>query len=85
MLDRSTNMFYTCTTGIGHSGGSAKENIDDGIIRPASDPNAVQRRMIDRKYGMFIHFGINTFHDMEWTDDTKPAKSYAPTAIDTDN
>lgn len=31
---------------------------------------------------MFIHFGINTFHDEEWTDGSKPASSYAPSAID---
>ena len=31
---------------------------------------------------MFIHFGINTFHDEEWTDGSKSASSYAPSAID---
>ena len=31
---------------------------------------------------MFIHFGINTFHDMEWTDGSKPASSYNPTSVD---
>ena len=59
-------------------------NVDDGIIRPSKEPNAVQQRMIARKYGMFISFGINTFHDMEWTDGSKPASSYNPKAIDTD-
>ena len=54
-------------------------------IRPSQSPTALHRKMIARKYGMFIHFGINTFHDMEWTDGTKPASSYAPTAVDTDN
>lgn len=39
-------------------------------------------KQIERRYGMFIHFGINTFHDQEWTDGSKPASSYAPTAID---
>ena len=31
---------------------------------------------------MFIHFGINTFHDEEWTDGSKPASSYNPPTID---
>lgn len=31
---------------------------------------------------MFIHFWINTFHDQKWTDDSKPASSYQPTAMD---
>jgi len=33
---------------------------------------------------MFIHFGINTFHDMEWTDGSKPVSSYNPTTVDAD-
>lgn len=49
---------------------------------PSEKPNSAQQKQIDRKYGMFIHFGINTFHDEEWTDGSKPATSYAPTTID---
>lgn len=49
---------------------------------PSTTPSAAQRQQIARKYGMFIHFGINTFHDEEWTDGSKPASSYAPSAID---
>ena len=45
-------------------------------------PSEAQKKQIDRKYGMFIHFGINTFHDQEWTDGSKPASSYNPTKID---
>ncbi len=40
---------------------------------PSSIPSRYQLAQIDRKYGMFIHFGINTFYDEEWTDGTKPA------------
>ncbi|RPD38495.1 calcium:sodium exchange protein [Chitinophaga barathri] len=49
---------------------------------PSSVPNEAQKKQIERKYGMFIHFGINTFHDQEWTDGTLPPSSYKPTAID---
>lgn len=49
---------------------------------PSTSPSKAQLRQIERKYGMFIHFGINTFHDEEWTDGSKPASSYAPTRID---
>lgn len=49
---------------------------------PSTTPSAAQQQLIARKYGMFIHFGINTFHDEEWTDGSKPASSYAPSAID---
>jgi alpha-L-fucosidase len=51
---------------------------------PSRQPNDAQLKQIERKYGMFMHFGINTFHDMEWTDGTKPAASYNPKTIDAD-
>lgn len=51
---------------------------------PSQHPNKYQQQQIDRKYGMFIHFGINTFHDQEWTDGSKPPSSYTPTDIDAD-
>lgn len=49
---------------------------------PSKVPNEAQKKMIARKYGMFIHFGINTFQDLEWTDGSIPALSYNPTMID---
>lgn len=52
------------------------------LPEPSLQPSKVQLEQINRKYGMFIHFGINTFYDEEWTDGSKPASSYAPTAID---
>jgi alpha-L-fucosidase len=51
---------------------------------PSTRPNAYQKTQIERKYGMFIHFGINTFYDEEWTDGTKPPSSYKPTQVDAD-
>lgn len=48
----------------------------------ASQPNKHQLEQINRKYGMFIHFGMNTFHDEEWSDGSLPAISYNPTNID---
>jgi alpha-L-fucosidase len=51
---------------------------------PATGPNAYQKAQIERKYGMFIHFGINTFYDEEWTDGSKPPSSYKPTTVDAD-
>jgi alpha-L-fucosidase len=49
---------------------------------PSTSPSASQQKQIDRKYGMFMHFGMNTFYDEEWTDGSKPASSYCPTQID---
>ena len=51
---------------------------------PSTSPSVYQLDQIERKYGMFIHFGINTFYDEEWTDGSKPASSYKPTTVDAD-
>ena len=53
-------------------------------IAPASAPNETQKRLQERGYGMFIHFGVNTFADMEWSDGTIPVEQYNPTSLDCD-
>lgn len=54
-------------------------------LLPGTAPNKNQQAQIDRKYGMFIHFGINTFNDTEWSDGKLPIESYNPTDIDVDS
>ena len=49
---------------------------------PAIKPNATQQAMQKRAYGMFIHFGINTFCQQEWSDGSIPALTYNPTNLD---
>jgi alpha-L-fucosidase len=44
--------------------------------------NAIQFDQIERGYGMFIHFGLNTFNEIEWSDGKLPASSYNPTKLD---
>ncbi|HEY4155371.1 MAG TPA: alpha-L-fucosidase [Puia sp.] len=51
---------------------------------PSVKPGVYQVEQIRRKYGMFIHFGINTFWDQEWTDGSKPPASYHPPVVDAD-
>lgn len=51
---------------------------------PSTKPNAAQQAMIKRGYGMFIHFGINTFADTEWSDGTLPVEIYKPLQLDPD-
>jgi alpha-L-fucosidase len=46
--------------------------------------NPLQRTQIDRGYGMFIHFGINTFNEIEWSKGNLPASSYNPSNLDCD-
>ena len=47
-------------------------------------PNALQQQVIDRGYGLFIHFGINTFNQTEWSDGKLPLSSYNPTDLNCD-
>lgn len=39
---------------------------------------------LERGYGMFIHFGINTFNETEWSDGSLKVSSYNPTKLDCD-
>lgn len=55
-----------------------------GYIQPSDRPNAAQQKMLARGYGMFIHFGINTFSGEEWTDGTLEPSLYNPKTLDTD-
>lgn len=51
---------------------------------PSTEPNEYQLEQINRKFGMFIHFGINTFNNVEWSNGKLPIESYCPTDIDAD-
>lgn len=53
-------------------------------LTPSDKPNRCQQAQIDRKYGMFIHFGINTFFNTEWSDGKLPISGYNPSCIDAD-
>lgn len=49
---------------------------------PAAVPNEYQKQQIARKFGMFLHFGVNTFGNVEWSDGSIPALCYQPAGID---
>lgn len=53
-------------------------------IVPCNHPNQTQQKMVERGYGMFIHFGINTFGETEWSDGSIPVGKYNPTKLDCD-
>ncbi len=48
------------------------------LLQPSLTPNDCQKDLIARQYGMFIHFGINTYNDVEWSDGKLPASSFNP-------
>ncbi|MBI4559753.1 MAG: alpha-L-fucosidase, partial [Candidatus Hydrogenedentes bacterium] len=45
-------------------------------------PSPEQLAWQELEYGMFCHFGLNTFHDLEWSDGTKDGATFNPTAFD---
>lgn len=45
---------------------------------------SLQKQQIERGYGMFIHFGVNTFNEIEWSNGKLPASSFNPTNLDCD-
>lgn len=59
-------------------------NISAQKLTPSTSPNETQRRMLERGYGMFIHFGINTFAETEWSYGDIPLEKYHPTHLDCD-
>jgi alpha-L-fucosidase len=42
----------------------------------------LQRAMVDRRFGMFIHFNMATFHDMEWVDPGQDPMTFNPVNLD---
>jgi len=76
-----TNILFFLAMAISSSS-VAQSSIREPL--PSTKPGKYQLEQIERKYGMFIHFGINTFYDEEWTDGSKPAASYKPLAVDAD-
>ncbi|MGQ9698868.1 MAG: alpha-L-fucosidase [Armatimonadota bacterium] len=49
---------------------------------PSKVPTKQQLAWQDLEYGMFCHFSINTFHNMEWSDGTLDPKTFNPSDFD---
>jgi len=48
-----------------------------------SEPSAVQRSWMELQFGMFIHFGINTYFDKEWSDGSLDPYRVNPSRLNT--
>lgn len=53
-------------------------------LLPSTTPNSIQQQLQERGYGMFVHFGMNTFINQEWSEGVEPASTYNPTELDCD-
>lgn len=49
-----------------------------------AQPGEIQKQFLDLKFGMFIHFGINTFYDTEISHGDLPLFNFDPPEVDTD-
>lgn len=47
-------------------------------------PTPAQKAWMDLGFGLFVHHGINTYYDKEWSDGTLDAAKYNPDKLDTD-
>ena len=48
------------------------------------EPTEAQRAWMKLGFGMFVHFGINTYYDVEWSDGTLNPSKVNPDKLDTD-
>lgn len=42
----------------------------------------LQKAFVEKRFGMFIHFNMGTYHDMEWVTPGQDPKSFNPTSLD---
>ncbi|WP_194774821.1 alpha-L-fucosidase [Pararhodonellum marinum] len=64
--------------------GHAKSKPDKTRLFTIPEPNNTQREWMDLEFGMFVHFGINTYYDTEWSDGTLDPIKFNPSELDTD-
>ena len=73
-------MVFNDPSALESEGPSALRPEEEDWIKqtPGTTPNIYQIRKADLKYGMFIHYGMNTFVGEEWTDGSFPPSTYNP-------
>jgi alpha-L-fucosidase len=62
------------------AGRQGTDSIEDNV----ASPTPLQQAWMDLGFGLFIHFGINTYYDKEWSDGTLDPVAFNPTQLDTD-
>ena len=79
-------MIFNDHSALESNGPSALRPEEEDWVKqePATTPNIYQIRKADLKYGMFIHYGMNTFVGEEWTDGSFPPSTYNPNSATLD-
>jgi alpha-L-fucosidase len=60
--------------------GAAVADVGGAVAR--GNRYRLQRAVVEDRFGMFIHFNMGTFHDMEWVNPNQDPRSFNPTALD---
>ncbi len=75
-------------TTLGISGVGITSKYVKPIVAPfhqvQPQPTAAQKAWMQLKFGMFIHFGINTYYNVEWSDGSLDPSKVNPVNLDTD-
>ena len=53
-------------------------------LEPAKPLHQLQQEFVDLRFGMFIHFGLPTFQEADWTDPDLSPEVFFPKKLDTD-
>ena len=51
---------------------------------PAKSLHQLQQEFVDLRFGMFVHFGLPTFQNADWTDPDLSPEVFYPARLDTD-
>jgi len=62
----------------------AKQRAQASDAKVVVEPTEAQRRWLELQFGLFIHYGINTYNDAEWSDGTLDPATFNPTHFDPD-
>lgn len=68
--------------GENNNGVEKESAFVDQMIKPT--PNLRQQKYLDLEYYNFIHWGMNTFTDLEWGTGDEDPSQFNPAAVDTD-
>ena len=58
--------------------------VESRLAGSEISPTQAQKAWMKLGFGMFIHFGINTYYDKEWSDGTLDISAFNPQKLDTD-
>lgn len=63
---------------------TAYPNATMSLSMNSAEPTPAQKRWMALQFGMFVHIGINTYYDTEWSDGTLDPGRFNPVKLDTD-